>query len=63
MRKFLALLAFIFIPYSSLLLAQDATTTEKMNSDVTPPPIAKPSRDFVMLQFAYNNWIKKPDSI
>ena len=61
MRKILALLACIFIP-ASFLLAQDAAT-DKMNSSVTPPPIVKPSRDFVMLQFGYNNWIKKPDSV
>ena len=58
MRKILALLAILMIP-SSLLLAQD----DKMNSNATPPPIVKPSRDFLMLQFNYVNWIKKPDSV
>jgi Outer membrane protein beta-barrel domain len=53
-------MAFLLIP-SSMLLAQDAT--EKMNTNATPPPIVKPSRDFVMLQFTYNNWMKKPDSV
>lgn len=58
MRKILAIVALLMIP-SSLLLAQD----DKMNSNATPPPIVKPSRDFLMLQFGYMNWIKKPDTI
>ena len=58
MRYILAIVALLAIP-SSLLRAQD----EKMNSNAAPPPIVKPSRDFVMLQFTYNNWFKKPDSI
>ena len=58
MRKILAILAILMVP-SSLLLAQD----DKMNSNATPPPIVKPSRDFLMLQFNYLNWIKKPDSV
>lgn len=45
------------IPFS--LLAQDT----KMNSNAAPPPIVKPARDFVMLQFAWNNWVQKPDSV
>jgi hypothetical protein len=56
----LALLAILIIP-SSLLLAQDAS--DKINSNATPPPIVKPARDFVMLQFNYNNWLNKPDSV
>lgn len=60
MRRILALLAFLLIP-SSLLLAQDAT--DKMNSNATPHPIIKPSRDFLMIDLAYNNWMKKPDSV
>ena len=60
MRIILAFLAFLLIP-STFLLAQDAA--DKMNSDAAPPPIVKPTRDFVMLQFNYNNWMKKPDSV
>jgi len=60
MRLILALMAFLIIP-STLLLAQDAT--DKINGNAIPAPIVKPSRDFVMVQFAYNDWIKKPDSI
>lgn len=56
----LAFVALMLIP-SSMLLAQDAT--DKMNSDAVPPPIVKPSRDFIMLQFNYNNWFNKPDSV
>lgn len=58
MRKIIALAALIFIP-SAMLFAQD----EKVNTNATPPPIVKASRDFLMVQFAYNNWIKKPDSV
>ena len=50
----------------ALLLIHAATSMaqdEKMNNAATPPPIAKPSRDFVMLQFGYTNWVSKPDSI
>ena len=58
MRKILAIVALLMIP-SFLLHAQD----DKMNSNAAPPPIVKPSRDFLMLQFNYVNWIKKPDSV
>ncbi len=60
MRIFLALMAFLIIP-SSLVLAQDAT--DKVSSNAVPPAIVKPGRDFVMLQFNYNNWLQKPDSV
>ncbi len=59
MRNVLALLALTLIP--SLLLAQDAT--DKINSNAVPPSIVKPARDFVMLQFNYNTWLQKPDSV
>ena len=58
MRNFLAVMALLLI-HSATLMAQD----EKMNPGATPSPVVKPSRDFVMLQFTYNNWITKPDSV
>ena len=58
MRKILALVAILMMPIS-LLHAQD----EKMNSNAVPKAIEKPSRDFLMLQVTYNNWLKKPDSV
>ena len=58
MRKILAILAILMIP-SVMLLAQD----DKLNANAAPPPIVKPSRDFLMIQATYNNWIKKPDSV
>lgn len=61
MQKILATLAFVFLP-SVMLLAQDGGV-DKINTNATPPPIVKPSRDFLMIQLSYNNWIKKPDSI
>jgi hypothetical protein len=45
--------------HTATLLAQD----DKMNPAATPPPIVKPSRDFVMLQFAYTTWLNKPDTV
>lgn len=58
MRKSLALLA-ILIVSSSVLFAQDLAS----NSTNSTPAIIKPARDFVMLQFNYNNWLNKPDSV
>ena len=58
MRKILAIMALLFIPAAALLAQED-----KMNSNAVPAPIVKPSRDFVMLQFTYVNWMNKPDSI
>jgi hypothetical protein len=58
MRKSLALLAFLIVQ-SSLLFAQDLAS----NSTNSTPAIIKPARDFVMLQFNYNNWLNKPDSV
>jgi hypothetical protein len=59
MQRVLAVLAFSMIP--SFLLAQDAA--EKINVNSTPPPIVKPSRDFLMVDFGWNNWQQKPDSV
>lgn len=56
MQKRLALLA-IFLFSSVLMFAQDV---EKSGN--TKSVIEKPSRDFVMLQFTYENWVA-PDSV
>lgn len=56
MNKCLALLAFLFVP-TAPLLAQDA---DNKNSATK---VEKPSRDFVMLQFTYEGWANKPDSV
>jgi|SRR5579872_6954540 len=61
MQRILAFLTCLLIP-GSILLAQD-TAPEKMNSNATPPAIVKPARDFVMLDFVYNNWLTKPDTV
>lgn len=58
MRRVLSFLL-ILLASSSSLLAQD----DKVNTNATPPPIVKPARDFLMLQFGYVNWIQKPDSV
>jgi opacity protein-like surface antigen len=59
MRIFFALATLLTILGTSSY-AQDVNDK---GGDIAPPAIVKPSRDFVMLQFAYNNWVKKPDSI
>lgn len=51
-------LAAIFTLSVSSVFAQDVEKGEKTSSNVS-----KPSRDFVMVQFAYGNWMNKPDSI
>jgi len=58
MRKLLAFIASILL--SAGLHAQEGADK---SSDITAPPVVKASRDFVMLQFAYNTWVKKPDSV
>ncbi len=55
MKRCLAMLALMIAPASFLYAQED---TKKTISD-----IQKPSRDFVMLQFTYNNWENMPDSI
>ncbi len=58
MRKCFALLAIITF-FSTLTFGQDVAG----NSDNVAPPIKKPSRDFVMLQFNYDNWASKPAAV
>jgi hypothetical protein len=57
MRNILATFAALIFS-ASFLFAQD----EQVNATATPPPIVKPARDFLMVQFGYTNWINKPDS-
>jgi len=56
MKKCFALLALLIVQ-AAHVFAQDTDGPNKLSE------IQKPSRDFVMLQFTYNNWAKKPDSI
>lgn len=62
MYKIAAILAFLIIP-SSVLLAQEEATAEKMNDNAAPPPIIKSSRDFLMIDLTWTNWLNKPDSV
>ncbi len=57
MQRFLAILAILLVP--SMLMAQDAAD----KASETPPPVVKPSRDFIMVNLAYSNWYNKPDSV
>jgi hypothetical protein len=57
MIKRLAFLALLLVGASQLF----AQEVEKNTDSKTE--VQKPSRDFVMLQFTYNNWMNKPDSI
>jgi len=59
MRRILAIMALLLVP-SSWLMAQEA---EKMNKNAAPPPITKPSRDFVMINFGYTKWLTKDDTL
>lgn len=56
MSKRLALLAFLLLP-ATAVMAQD--TDDKNSAE----RVEKPSRDFVMLQFTYEGWANKPDSV
>jgi hypothetical protein len=59
MRKLLALFALMATCATSL----QAQSVASVVARDTLPPITKPSRDFVLLQFGYANWINKPDSV
>jgi hypothetical protein len=54
LHRFLLLAAFCGFALS-------AGAQEKTAADA--PQVKKPSRDFVMLQFTYDNWANKPDSV
>lgn len=58
MRKSLSILAILFF-YTSSVFAQDATSANSNSAG----EITKPSRDFLVLQLGYNNWLNKPDSV
>ncbi len=53
----IALLLAIFFLQTASVFAQDATTDENKKA------IKKPSRDFLMFQLTYDNWLDKPDSV
>lgn len=57
MYKRIALLLAVLFFQSYHLMAQDVEGKEEKST------ISKPSRDFVMMQFTYDNWLNKPDSI
>ncbi len=76
-RRIAVLLTLVLFP-TSLLLAQKKNsniTLHGSGDDITYSkdstrnlynhltPISKPSRDFLMIELGYNNWISKPDSI
>jgi hypothetical protein len=56
MKKFAALFSFLFLS-SYMLLAQDVVGNDSKKA------ILKPASDFIMMEFAYNGWTNKPDSI
>jgi hypothetical protein len=58
MRKSLSLLA-LLLCYTFSAFAQDAVSSNSNSAGI----INKPSRDFLVLQLGYNNWINKPDSV
>ena len=42
---------------------QNDSTSSDLYGYKAQQPIIKPSRDFLMLSFNYNNWMQKPDSV
>jgi len=58
MHKRIALLLAVLFFYTSSLFAQDV-----VSSDIKPTGIKKPSRDIIMIQITYDNWLNKPDSV
>ncbi|MBA3829681.1 MAG: outer membrane beta-barrel protein [Taibaiella sp.] len=58
MFKRIAVVAALLLGSFSLF-AQDVAP----GSTNSTPVVSKPARDFVMLQFGYQNWINKPDSV
>ena len=54
------LLILVFLPLSFIFAQKDSLSSRYSN---LPPAIVKPSRDFLMVELGYNNWITKPDSI
>jgi Outer membrane protein beta-barrel domain len=56
MRKCFALLVLWCLPVTAIF-AQDVVGND------SKPVVEKPSRDFIMLEFAYNGWTNKPDSV
>jgi hypothetical protein len=60
MMKRLAVLIFL-VSCSAISFAQDMDKSSNVAS--TTLPISKPARDFLLIQFGYNNWLNKPDSV
>lgn len=56
-KRFAFLMAAVLLPYMSLWAQEVESGSTKVKST-----IEKPSRDFLMLQFTYEGWVK-PDSI
>jgi hypothetical protein len=74
MIKHLALLAIFFLVPATVLFAQRGghgldkksianDSTDQLYTGKQPGPIVKQAKDLLMLQFTYNNWLQKPDSI
>lgn len=76
MIKRLLIVALLLLVNITVLLAQkkdkkadidhtrlSTDSTEQTYQYKNLAPISKPSRDFLMLQFNYNTWLQKPDSI
>ncbi len=64
MRKIFALIALLAISTTGLLAQQPGNgLTINVSSKDSLPPIIKPARDFVMIQFGYTGWQMKTDSL
>jgi hypothetical protein len=61
MRNFLAIFTVLLLS-AAPLMAQENSLDVKGSSKDKLPQITKPSRDFLMVQFGYTNWVNRPDS-
>lgn len=61
MRNFLAIFTVLLLS-AAPLMAQEKSLEVKVSSKDKLPQITKPSRDFLMVQFGYTNWVNRPDS-
>ena len=51
------------LAFLSCMALSNAASAQTKKSTVSIPAVEKPARDFIMLQFTYEGWAKKPDSV
>ncbi len=58
MKNFIVIAVLLFTSGFQVLAQED-----KVNDNAIPSSVVKPSRDFLMMQFGYTNWVNKPDTV